>query len=83
MPGLGETQLMSSQSYFSMKINDNITIEMDIMDIIFKDGSTFLVEYDANKNLPLLDCFQDDYATKFLGIVYKCATETTILNLGC
>ena len=66
-----------------MERGDNITIEMDITDTIFKDGSTFLVKYDANTNLPLLDDFYDDYATKVVGILYKGASETTSLNIGC
>ena len=43
MPGLGETQLMFPQAYLRTESGVRMAVTMDTMELIFKDGSTYLV----------------------------------------
>ena len=73
---------MSPQAYFRIKFGDKIYITMEITELIFKDGSTFLVRYDANKNLSLLADCHSYYVTEVIFSLYKYVTDPTYLNLG-
>ena len=43
MPGLDETPLMSPQSYLRMQGDINMTVTIDNMELIIKDGSILLI----------------------------------------
>ena len=82
MPGLGETPLMTPQSYLRMQGDINMTFTIDNMELIIKDGSIFLIWYDSGTNIPLLDNFHDYYDTETVGRIYKWITNPAYLNLS-
>ena len=59
--------MVSPQSYFRMKFGGNISMTMETMEIIFKDGTIFPIKYYANKNISLLDGCYDYYVTEVVG----------------
>ena len=63
MPDLGETLLMSPQAYSRMECGGIIIVTIDVMILIFNDGSTLLVQNDSNTNLTLLASCRNDYVT--------------------
>ena len=79
---LARLKRMSPQAYLGMKNGTKMTVTIDTTEIIFKDGSSLLVWYDPNKNIPLIDGCNNDYVTEIVYIPYKYVTDTKILNLG-
>ena len=58
---------MSPQSYFMMERGDKTIFTMETMEIIFKDIIALLVQYDDDKNIPLLTVCNDYYVTEVFG----------------
>ena len=73
---------MSPQEYFRSKVDDKIYVTMEITELIFKDGSTFIVQYDANKNPSLLANCHSYYVTEVILSLYKYVTNPTYFNIS-
>ena len=54
---------MSPQAYSRMECGGIIIVTIDVMILIFNDGSTLLVQNDSNTNLTLLASCRNDYVT--------------------
>ena len=66
-----------------MEHGGNIIFTMYTMEQILKNGSKFLVQYDANTNITLPEDFHDDFVTEAVGSLYKYIHDIINLNLIC
>ena len=67
---------MSPKVYFRMEHSSDMIIEMDMKELVFNDGSEFILWYDFRKNITLLYDIYNEHITKFVVRLYKCITDT-------
>ena len=59
-----------------------MNVTMAMTELVFKCCITLLIQYDSNKNIPMLTSYCDYHVTKVFGRLYKCFTGFTDMNLS-
>ena len=73
---------MFPQYYFRMEHEIKTIVTMYMSELVFKDHRALVIQYDTNKNLPLIAGCCDENFTEVMGSLYKCGTDPTNLNLS-